>query len=408
MAENTKIQDFMWEGVNIRGEKVSGEVSATSSDEVRITLRKQSIKPNRIRKKSKPLFSFGGGKSKKIKPVDIAFFTRQMSTMIKAGIPLVQSFEIVAGSASSLAMRDMILKIRDEVSTGTDFANALREYPKYFDNLTCNLVEAGESAGTLDRMLDKIATYKEKTEALKAKIKKAMLYPSITLLVAVVVTAILLIKVVPTFESLFSSFGAELPAPTQFVVGISEIVQEYWLVVLGSIALAAFLFVYQYRRSHRLQDQVDLWMLKIPVIGGIVHNAAVARFCRVMGTTFAAGVPLVEALKSGAGAVGNAKYRDAVMQIKTEVSAGQQMNFAMRNTAVFPNMVIQMTGIGEESGDLDSMLNRCAEYYEDEVDMAVDNMTAMIEPAIMVFLGVVIGGLIIAMYLPIFQMGDVI
>lgn len=406
MAEQTKLQDFTWEGVNSRGEKVSGEVSAKNMDELRNTLRKQSIKPGRIRKKSKPLF--GGGKGKKIKPVDIAFFTRQMSTMIKAGIPLVQSLEIVAGSANNLTMRDMILKIRDEVSTGVDFANALREYPKYFDNLTCNLIESGEGSGTLDDMLDKIATYKEKTEALKGKIKKAMLYPAITLVVAAVVTIILLVKVVPTFESMFDSFGADLPAPTQLVVNISEFVQAYWLVALGVVFAVGFAFMYQYRRSHKLQDKVDLWLLKTPAIGAIIHNAAIARFCRVMGTTFAAGVPLVEALKSGAGAVGNAKYRDAVFQMRDEVSTGQQVNFAMRSTGVFPNMVVQMTGIGEESGDLDSMLERCAEYYEDEVDMAVDNMTSMIEPAIMVFLGVVIGGLIIAMYLPIFQMGDVI
>lgn len=406
MAEQTKLQDFTWEGVNSRGEKVSGEVSAKNMDELRNVLRKQSIKPGRIRKKAKPLF--GGGKGKKVKPVDIAFFTRQMSTMIKAGIPLVQSLEIVAGSANNLTMRDMILKIRDEVSTGVDFANALREYPKYFDNLTCNLIESGEGSGTLDDMLDKIATYKEKTEALKGKIKKAMLYPAITLVVAVVVTIILLVKVVPTFQSMFDSFGADLPAPTQLVVSISDFVQAYWFIAFAVVFAVGFLFMYQYRRSHALQDKVDLWLLKLPAIGDIVHNAAIARFCRVMSTTFAAGVPLVEALKSGAGAVGNAKYRDAVNQMKEEVSTGQQVNFAMRSTGVFPNMVVQMTGIGEESGDLDSMLERCAEYYEDEVDMAVDNMTAMIEPAIMVFLGIVIGGLIIAMYLPIFQMGDVI
>ncbi len=406
MAEKTEIQDFIWEGVNAKGEKVKGELSAKDVSEARIILRKQSIKPSRVRKKSTSFFS--AAKHKKIKAVDIAFFIRQMSTMIKAGIPLVQSFEIVSGSASNMTMRDMILKVRDEVSTGTDFATALRAYPKYFDNLTCNLIEAGESAGTLDKMLDKIATYKEKTEATKAKVKKAMMYPTITMLVATVVTAILLIKVVPTFEELFSSFGADLPAPTQVVVSISEFVQAYYLIVLGSIIVAAGLFIYQYRRSHLLQDKVDLWLLNVPVIGSIVHNSAVARFCRVMSTTFSAGVPLVEALNSGAGAVGNAKYRDAVVQIKNEVSTGQQMNFAMRNTQTFPNMVIQMTGIGEESGDLDSMLERCAEYYEDEVDSAVDNMTAMIEPAIMIFLGVVIGGLIVAMYLPIFKMGDVI
>lgn len=406
MADKTEIQDFTWEGVNPKGEKVRGELSAINITEARNILRKQSIKPGRIRKKSGSLFARAG--RKKIKPVDIAFFIRQMATMIKAGIPLVQSFEIVSGSASNVTMRDMILKVRDEVSTGTDFATALRAYPKYFDTLTCNLIEAGENAGTLDKMLDKIAIYKEKVEAVKTKVKKAMLYPAITMVVAIVVTAILLIKVVPTFEELFSSFGADLPAPTQVVVSISEFVQAYYLVTLVALIVAGFLFMYQYQRSYALQDKVDLWLLSVPVIGSIMHNSAVARFCRVMSTTFAAGVPLVDALNSGAGAVGNAKYRDAVMQIKNEVSTGQQMNFAMRNTQVFPNMVIQMTGIGEESGDLDSMLERCAEYYEDEVDNAVDNMTSMIEPAIMVFLGVVIGGLIIAMYLPIFKMGDVI
>lgn len=407
MAKTAKNSAFAWEGVNRRGQNVKGEMSGQNAAMVKAQLRKQGVNPMKVRKVAQPLFGLGGGaKKKKIKSKDITFFTRQMATMIKAGVPLVQSFDIVADGIDNLSMKELIYTVRDNVAAGNDFASALKMHPEYFDDLTCNLIESGEQAGALEAMLDRVANYKEKTEALKAKIKKGMMYPAITMLVAFVVTAILLIKVVPSFQEVFKSFGADLPAPTQFVVQLSELAQAYWMPVFAMMVIAAVAFTQALKRSQKFKDAFERFTLKLPVFGDLIEKSSVARYARVLSTTFAAGVPLVEALESVAGAVGNVVFRNAVLSIKDEVSSGQQMHFAMKTTGVFPNMVVQMTSIGEESGALDQMLDKAASYYEAEVDDAVDNMTALMEPFIMSFLGVVIGGLIVAMYLPIFQMGQ--
>lgn len=409
MAKQQKKSTFVWEGTDRRGQSTKGEVVAINSAYAKAQLRKQGIEPKKVRKASEPLFGIGSGKrSKKIKASDITFFTRQMATMVKAGVPLVQAFDIVGEGVDNANMKSLIAEVRDSVSSGNDFANALRQYPQYFDDLTCNLIESGEQAGTLQTMLDKVAVYKEKTEALKAKIKKALMYPAITLLVAFVVTLVLLIKVIPSFQELFDDFDADLPAPTQFVIGISEIVQDYYLIVIAVMVIAGVTFVQALRKSKDFRDRFEAFALSLPVFGDLIRKAAVARYARVLSTTFAAGVPLVDSLESVAGAVGNSVYRKAVLKIREEVSSGQQLHWAMRSTNIFPNMVVQMTSIGEESGALDDMLGKAASYYEDEVDNAVDNLTAMLEPAVMIFLGVVIGGLIIAMYLPIFKMGSVV
>lgn len=407
MAKQQKTSTFTWEGINRRGQAAKGEIVALNSAYAKAQLRKQGIEPRKVKKAAQPLLSFSGG-SKKVKSSDITFFIRQMATMVKSGVPLVQAFDIVADGIDNNTLKKVILDVRDSVAAGNDFAVALREYPAYFDELTCNLIESGEQAGTLDAMLDKVAVYKEKTETLKGKIKKALMYPIITLLVAFGVTAILLIKVVPSFQTMFDSFGAELPAPTQFVVNLSEIAQDYYMYVLGIIIIAVVAFTQALKRSPHFRDSFDKFLLQVPVFGDLLTKAAIARFSRVLSTTFAAGVPLVDALDSVAGAVGNAVYRDSVKRVKEEVTSGQQLNLAMRAQKVYPNMVVQMASIGEESGALDDMLNKAADYYEEEVDNAVDNLTSLIEPMIMIFLGVVIGGMIVAMYLPIFQMGEAI
>jgi len=410
MAKEQKTSTFVWEGVNRRGQAAKGEIVALNSAYAKAQLRKQGIEPRKVKKAPEPLsiLGIGGGDSgKRIKPADITFFTRQMATMVKSGVPLVQAFDIVSDGIDNASMRRVVSDIRDSVSSGNDFATALRKYPQYFDDLTCNLIESGEQAGTLQTMLEKVAIYKEKTEVLKGKIKKALTYPAATLTVAFVVTLILLIKVVPSFESMFSSFGAELPAPTQFVVGLSQIAQDYYLIVIVVLILSGVTFYQALQKSKKFSDKFDAFLLGVPVFGDLIRKAAIARYARVLSTTFAAGVPLVDALESVSGAVGNSVYRKAVLNIRDEVASGQQMHQAMRMTKVFPNMVIQMTSIGEESGALDDMLGKAADYYEQEVDNAVDSLTSMIEPAIMVFLGVVIGGLIVSMYLPIFEMGKV-
>ncbi|MGK0404859.1 MAG: type IV pilus assembly protein PilC [Oleispira sp.] len=408
MAKDQKKKpiSFAWEGTNRKGQKVKGDISGTNLATVKAQLRKQGIKPSKVKKKTKSLFSFGG--SKKITALDITFFTRQMATMMKAGVPLVQSFDIVGDGVDNPAMRELIAQVRDDVSAGNDFASALKKHPKHFDELFCNLIESGEQSGALEQMLDKVAIYKEKTEALKAKIKKAMMYPAVTLLIASIVTVILLVKVVPTFESMFKSFGSELPAPTKMVVAISEWTQAYWWVMVAIIVGFVVGLKQALARSPAFKDKFEAGLLKAPVFGDLIMKAAIARFARVLSTTFAAGVPLVEALESVAGAVGNSVYRKAVLTVRDEVSQGQQMHFAMKSTGVFPNMVVQMTSIGEESGALDTMLSKAADYFEDEVDNAVDNLTALMEPLVMSFLGVVIGGMIVAMYLPIFEMGKAI
>lgn len=404
MAESAT---FVWEGTDKQGRKTKGEITSLNPAIAKAELRRQGISATRVRKKSAP-GGFLGGLVGGISPGDIALFTRQMATMMRAGVPLVQAFEVVADGLDKPKMRDLVLAVRADVSGGTAFASALRKHPKYFDPLFCNLVEAGEQSGSLETMLDRIATYKEKTESLKAKVRKAMTYPAAVLVVAIIVSGILLIKVVPQFESVFEGFGAELPAFTQFVIGISEIVQEYWfLFIVGFVALIAG-FIVARRRSKALRDAIDRFTLKVPVMGNIIEKSAVARFARTLSTTFAAGVPLVDALNSVAGATGNAVFTNAVYRIRDDVSTGQQLNFAMRNTGVFPNMVNQMVAIGEESGALDDMLDKSASYYEEQVDNAVDNLTSLMEPMIMSVLGVLVGGLIIAMYLPIFQLGRVV
>jgi type IV pilus assembly protein PilC len=328
--------------------------------------------------------------------------------MMGSGVPLLQSFDIIGEGFDNPNMRKLVDDIKQEVASGNSLANSLRKKPQYFDDLYCNLVDAGEQSGALESLLDRVATYKEKTESLKAKIKKAMTYPIAVVVVAIIVSAILLIKVVPQFQSVFSSFGAELPAFTQFVIGISEVLQEWWFIVLIAIIALAFGLREAHRRSEKFRDAVDRGILKLPIVGDILYKSAVARYSRTLSTTFAAGVPLVEALDSVSGATGNVVFRTAVNKIKLDVSSGTQLNFSMRTTGVFPSMAIQMAAIGEESGSLDAMLDKVASYYEEEVDNAVDNLTTLMEPMIMAVLGVLVGGLIIAMYLPIFQLGNVV
>ncbi|MCL4135503.1 UNVERIFIED_CONTAM: hypothetical protein GTU68_021535 [Idotea baltica] len=368
-------------------------------------LRKQGVIPSSVKKKSKPLFSSG---SKPVKPADISVFTRQMATMMKAGVPLVQSFDIVSEGADSETLRELIHNIRDDVSAGLSFGSALRKHPKYFDDLFCSLVEAGEQAGALETMLDRIATYKEKTEKLKAKIKKALTYPIAVVLVSIIVTGILLVKVVPVFAETFSGFGADLPAFTLFVLGISEAAQEGWLIWLICIVAFFFCFKEAKKRSPKFAEAMDKYSLKIPVVGNIMYQAIIARFARTLSTTFAAGVPLVDALNSVAGAAGNAVYRDATIKVRDEVTTGVQLNQALKASGKFPVLLLQMASIGEESGALDEMLEKAAEHYEEAVDNAVDNLTTLLEPMIMSILGVLVGGLLIAMYLPIFKLGSVV
>ena len=398
---------FIWQGVNRKGKKVSGELSAASILDLKAQLRKQGITPGRVKKKPRPLFGIGGG-SKPIKPVDIATVTRQIATMLGAGVPLVQSIEMIAKGNDNTNMQRLLTDIGVKLASGLPLSDCLREHPKYFDDLYCDLVASGEQSGALETIYDRIATYKEKAEALKAKIKKALTYPISVLVVAFVVTSILLIFVVPTFQEIFESFGAELPAFTLLVISISEFMQAYWYIGLAALFLSIFLFKRAHQNSQKLRDNVDKAILRIPIIGDILDKAAVARYARTLSTTFAAGVPLIDALESAAGASGNAVYRDAILEIRSEVSSGMQMNLAMRNSQIFPDMVIQMVAIGEESGAVDDMLAKVANVYEAEVDNAVDNLTSLLEPMIMSVLGVVIGGLIIAMYLPIFQIGQVV
>ncbi|XLX41204.1 type II secretion system F family protein [Ectopseudomonas mendocina] len=405
MAEKAlKTSVFAWEGTDRKGGKIKGEISGQSPALVKAQLRKQGINPLKVRKKAVSLFSAG----KKIKPMDIALFTRQMATMMKAGVPLLQSFDIIAEGFDNPNMRKLIDEIKQEVAAGNSFATSLRKKPMYFDDLYCNLVDSGEQSGALETLLDRVATYKEKTEALKAKIKKAMTYPIAVVVVAVIVTAILLIKVVPQFESVFEGFGAQLPAFTMMVVNLSRWLQEWWFLVLFAIFISIYSFGQAYKRSEKFRDSLDRALLKAPIVGPILYKAVVARFARTLATTFAAGVPLVDALDSVAGATGNVVFRNAVNRIKNDVSSGSQLNFSMRNTGIFPTMAVQMTAIGEEAGSLDEMLDKTASYYEEEVDNAVDNLTTLMEPLIMSVLGVLVGGLIIAMYLPIFQLGAVV
>lgn len=396
---------YLWQGIDSRGNPSKGEVPGGSIALVKAQLRKQGIKPSRVKRKPKPLFS---ASKPKIKPMDIAIFTRQLATMMKSGIPLVQSFEIVGEGLENATMRELVRNIRDDVAAGNNFADSIRKHPRYFDDLYCNLIEAGEQSGALETMLERLAVYKEKSEALKSKIRKALNYPLTVIAIAIIVTGILLVKVVPQFAKTFSSFGAELPLFTQYVMGISDFAIDWWFIALIGIGVGGLAFREAKVRSRRFSEGLERLSLKIPVIGHILEQSAIARFTRTLSTTFAAGVPLVEALDSVAGATGNVVFRNATLRIRDDVTSGQQLTSSIRATGIFPVMVIQMVSIGEESGALDSMLDKCANFYEAEVDNAVDGLTSMMEPLIMAVLGVLIGGLLIAMYMPIFQIGSVI
>ena len=400
-AQNT----FVWTGLDKNGRKNQGEIVAASQALAKAQLRKQGISAKTVKRKAKPLFSVG---SKKIKSSDIAIFTRQLATMMKAGVPLVQSFDIVAEGLENEGMRELVTGIKTDVAAGGGLAASLAKHPKYFDELFCSLVGSGENSGTLEVMLDRVATYKEKTEALRAKIKKAMTYPIAVIVVAIVVTGILLVKVVPTFAETFKGFGADLPGFTLFVLRISEFMQAYWFIFLLGVMIAGWCYSQAMLRSKKFRDRIDALSLKLPIIGGIVHDSVVARFSRTLSTTFAAGVPLVEALESTAGAAGNAIYSAAIFQIRDDVTSGTSLYQSIRATGLFPTMLLQMTSIGEESGSLDEMLGKVADQYETMVDDAVDNLSSLMEPLIMSILGVLIGGLMIAMYLPIFMLGSVI
>ena len=400
------IPTFAYDGVDRRGAKIKGELPARNMALAKVTLRKQGITINNIREKKRNILA--GLSKKKVTTLDITIFTRQLATMMKAGVPLVQSFEIVAEGLDNPSMRDVVLGIKGEVEGGNTFAGALTKYPQYFDSLFCSLVESGEQSGALETMLDRVAIYKEKSELLKQKIKKAMKYPITVIAVAIVVTIILMVKVVPVFQDMFESFGAELPAFTQLVVGMSKWVQAYWFLLILGIGITITAFLETQKRSKKFRDLLDKMALKAPIFGDLVYKAIIARFSRTLSTTFAAGVPLIDALQSTAGATNNVIYEEAVHRIREDVATGQQLQFAMRMTERFPSMAIQMVAIGEESGALDAMLDKVATQYENEVDNAVDGLTSMMEPLIMAILGILVGGLVVAMYLPIFQMGSVV
>ena len=401
-----KQETYIWEGKDSKGQKAQGETMGKSVALVKADLRRQGVNPTKVRKKPKPLF--GGGGKTKVTPADISIFARQLATMMDSGVPIVQSFEIIGKGHENKGMSELLNAIKNDIEGGTTLSDALAKHPLYFDELFCNLVQAGEHAGILDSILDKIATYKEKTEAIKAKIKKAMTYPIAIMVVAFVITVILLIFVIPQFEQLFAGFGADLPAMTKFVVAMSQWMQEWWWALLIVIFAVIKTASEAKKRSKKFNIFLDRALLKAPIIGTILHKAAIARYARTLSTMFAAGVPLVEAMDSVSGAVGNIVYKEAVIKMRDEVSTGTQINVAMKQAKLFPHMVVQMTAIGEEAGSVDTMLAKVADFYEAEVDDSVDNMTALLEPIIMAFLGVVIGGLVIAMYLPIFQMGKVV
>ncbi|MAZ66586.1 MAG: type II secretion system protein F [Kangiellaceae bacterium] len=401
-ASGPKVYTYNWSGKDKTGKVIKGVVTAPDANTARLQVKKQGVVPSKVSKKAEPLFGSG---QKPIKPADTAYFTRQLATMLAAGVPLVQSLGIISDGTSHKALADLIRELKNDIESGTNFSEALKRHPKYFDDLFCDLVAAGEQSGSLETMMSRIATYKEKAEAIKKKIKKALTYPIAVTIVAIVVTAILLIKVVPQFESLFSGVGADLPAFTKLVVSMSEWMQEWWFLVFFGIAGVVMAFSYAKNNSQKFSDALDVAILKAPIFGDILNKAAVARFARTLSTTFAAGVPLVDALDSAAGASGNYVYRTGILQIKEDVSSGLAMNVSMTNINLFPSMVTQMVGIGEESGAVDAMLEKVAIVYEEEVDNAVDSLSSLMEPMIMSILGTLIGGLIVAMYLPIFQMG---
>ncbi len=396
---------LVWEGRDKKGKKIKGEMSGTSDALVKAMLRRQGINPQRVKKKPMPLFGGGG---KKVTPKDIAIFSRQLATMMSSGVPLVQSFEIVGRGHENPNMQKLILDVKAYVEAGNNLADALAKHPLHFDDLYVSLVRAGEAAGILESLLDKIATYKEKTEAIKGKIKKALFYPIAVLVMAFVVTAVLMIFVIPQFATLFEDFGADLPAMTLFVVAMSNFFVEYWYLIFGGVGGAIWGVGQLKRRNRSFRYALERLSLKLPVLGEILVKATIARFARTLATMFAAGVPLVEAMDSVAGASGNVVYSTAILRMRDEIATGTQLQISMRDSQLFPNMVVQMVAIGEESGSIDHMLGKVADFYEEEVDNAVDAMSSLMEPMIMAVLGVLIGGLVIAMYLPIFKMGQVV
>ncbi len=406
MAEAKKTSMFVWEGTDRSGKRVKGEMSGQSEALVKAMLRRQGIVPLKAKKKPKSLLGSGG--SKKITPKDITVFSRQLATMMSSGVPLVQAFEIVGRGHENAGMQELILGIKSDVEAGNNLTEALKKHPLQFNELYCNLVEAGEHAGILEAILHKLATYMEKTEALKSKIKAALFYPAAVIVAAAIVVTILMIFVIPQFSELFGSFGADLPALTQFLIDASDFFVAYWYLLFGAAIGVAVLFIETKRRSKKFGHFLDIASLKVPVIGEILEKSAIARFARTLETMFAAGTPLVEAMTSVAGACGNIVFYEATMRMKDEISTGTQLQSAMRDSGLFPNMVVQMVAIGEESGAIDTMLGKVAEWYEQEVDDAVEALTSLLEPAIMGFLGVVIGGIVIGMYLPIFKMGAVV
>ncbi len=409
MAEKavSKHDTFLWEGTDKRGNRTKGEVMAASPTLAKAELRRQGVNPLKVKKKPKPLFG-GGARKKPITPKDIAIFSRQMATMMSSGVPLVQSFEIVGRGHENPSMQEMLLKIKNDIEGGNSFAEALSKFPDQFDGLYCNLVNAGEQAGILETMLHKVALYKEKIEAIKGKIKKAMFYPAAVVIAAFVVTAILLIFVVPQFATMFADFGADLPAMTLMVVAMSDFMVESWYIVFAVIFAVIYAFKQAKRKSKAFRDFLDIATLKAPIFGSLMHKATIARFARTLSTMFAAGVPLVEAMTTVAGAAGNVVYSNAILRMRDEISTGISLQQAMRQTNLFPNMVVQLVAIGEEAGSIDAMLAKVADFYEEEVDNAVDALSSLMEPLIMAFLGVIIGGLVVAMYLPIFKMGQVV
>ena len=404
MATATKaIQEFVfeWEGKDRGGKQVRGEIRAAGENQVKSALRRQGVVPVKIKKRR-----MRSGKS--IKPRDIAIFTRQLATMMKAGVPLLQSFDIVGRGNSNASVTKLLNDVRTDVETGTSLSAAFRKYPLYFSALYCNLVEAGEAAGILESLLDRLAVYMEKTEAIKSKIKSALMYPISVVVVAFVVVAVIMIFVIPAFKEVFSSFGADLPAPTLFVIAISEFFVAYWWLIFGGIGGGLYFFFQAWQRSAKMQRFMDRALLKVPVFGALIEKSCIARWTRTLATMFAAGVPLVEALDSVGGASGNSKYADATEKIQQEVSSGTSLTAAMTNANLFPSMVLQMTAIGEESGSVDHMLGKAADFYEAEVDEMVAGLSSLMEPIIIVFLGSLIGGIVVAMYLPIFKLGQVV
>ncbi len=407
MAEATSsVPVFDYTGVNANGERVKGRIEGDSVTSVRVVLRKQGIRPTSVRP-YKPMTLFSS-RQKPVKPVDIAIVSRQLATMLGAGVPLVQSLDVIARGADKKKLAELLDAIRSSIEGGRTLAESLAEHPKHFDDLYVNLVAAGEQSGSLESLLQRIATYKEKTEAIKAKIRKTMYYPSAIIIVAIIVTGILLYFVVPQFQSLFNSFGARLPAFTRLVIGLSHDVQSYWYLFIGAFAGLITSVGWARKRFYGFRYRTDQLLLKIPLIGPILYKAAVARFARTLSTLFAAGVPLVDALESVAGAAGNLIFNEATLHIRDQVTTGQQLQRAMNETRMFPNMAVQMIAIGEEAGSLDGMCAKVADFYEEEVDNKVDSLSSLLEPFITILIGIIVGGIVVAMYLPIFQLGSVV